>query len=91
MTDSIRKAAQNHSLNLDHYLREVIYARMDQITNPNNLLRDIDDARCCVLAELFRDYRYNCAHGLMTVYLSSSISAEGATFDTGVHTVGRLR
>lgn len=51
MFEDTGRAVQTHLLNLDNYHREEIYARVDQITNPHNLLHDIHEAHCRTLVE----------------------------------------
>lgn len=41
---------------------------MNKIADPNNLLRDIDEAQCRALAELIRTYNYGYGHDMMTVF-----------------------
>lgn len=47
--DDIWKALQVHSLDLDSYRHEVIYARVEQTVDRSNPLHDINEAHCCAL------------------------------------------
>lgn len=44
ISDSSVKPVQIHSFNINHYYREEMYARVDQIMDPNNPSRDINRA-----------------------------------------------
>lgn len=50
---------QVHSLDLDRYLHEDFYARLDQITDQSSLPRDIDEAHRRALAKRLRNYDYD--------------------------------
>lgn len=73
MSDDIGKIVQIHPLNLDHYLLEDIYAKVDQIGDPNKSLHDIHETICCALAESFCNYNYGYVRGMITVYESSTV------------------
>lgn len=76
-----------HPLNVDHYHSKEIYAKLDRIVDPNTPLCDIDEAHGRALAELFRKYDYNYAHGMMTKYYFSAVTMEGAISASVVHIV----
>lgn len=54
MSDDIGRAIQADPSNLYHYLYEEVYVMAEQIVDPNNLLRNIDEARCRAPADSFR-------------------------------------
>lgn len=87
MFDSIRKAFQAHLLTLDHSPDEEIDEKVDQIDEPNTLLRDIDEPHCVVLAISFRNYDNSYSCSMKTVYLSSTVNSQEATYVTAVHNV----
>lgn len=58
MFDDNGRAVQFHLLNFDHCVRQVIYARVHQIVNPNSPLRKTDEPYCCSLAKSFRHHEY---------------------------------
>lgn len=91
ITDDVGRSILVSPLSLDHFLRKEIYATVDQDTNPNNFLRVIDEAHCRAPAELFRNYNYDYAHGMMIVYFLSGVKLEGATNATAVHTVDDMK
>lgn len=85
--NDIEIAVVVHSLDIEHYQHEEIYARNDDIFIQNNSLRDISKAHYLALAESFRNYDFDYACVMMTVYFLSTVSSEGATSATGVHIV----
>lgn len=89
--DEIENAFQVHSLNVDHFLLQKIYARVNEVVDPSSLLCDIDEAHCCTLAEQFHIHNYHYGHIMMTVYFSSAVSPEGATHGTAVHNVDNIK
>lgn len=78
-------------MNLDHYLHQEIYVKVDQIVYPNNRLRDIDEAHCHALAKSVSNYKYGYTVGTRTVYFSSSGNQEGATYMTAVRNVDGMK
>lgn len=62
-----------------------------QIVYLNNPLREVDEARYRVLANLFCNYDHSYAHVVMTVYLSCTMNRESATYATAVHNNDRMR
>lgn len=74
-------------LNLDHYLHEEIYARVDHVEHQNNPPLDIDEPHCHVTVALFRNYSYDHGHGIMPVYFSSTVNPDGSKYATAVHSV----
>lgn len=59
MPHDLEKVAQAQRLNLDHYLHDDIYARLNQILDLNNSLSNINETRCIKLDESLRNYKYN--------------------------------
>lgn len=59
MSDAIGRAVQVNALSLDHYLHKKMYARVDRIADPNNLLCIIDRAHCRALAQSLGNYNYD--------------------------------
>lgn len=89
MSDDVGKAVRVHSLTLDHYMHEIIYARADQTVDVNNPLHDTDQAHCRALTEYSRNYYYDYEHSLMTVNFSFTVnlrrfdSCDYFTYDDG--------
>lgn len=59
MSDDVGEAVPAVPLNLDNCPREDIYAMVEQIVDPGNHLRDINEAHCQALKKSFRSYKYN--------------------------------
>lgn len=85
MYGNIGRSVQVHPLNLDQCHREKVYARVDQIFDPNNLLQNIEEAHCRALAEFFYNYDYDGVGNKLTVYFLSIANPEGFTYATAVH------
>lgn len=64
---------------------------MDQIADPNNPLRDVDAAHCHVLADSLCNYNSDYVRGIITMYLTSTVKPEGATYAIAVHTVASIK
>lgn len=64
-----------------------MHASTDKVLNPSILLCENQEAHCYTLAESFRNYNYNYARGIMTVYVSTAVNREGATYVNAVTTV----
>lgn len=79
MFDTTRRAVQLHPLKLDHYQHKKIYARLDGIEDLGDPLRDVNDTHCRILAEMFCNYNYDYAHGMLAMYILSTVNAEGGT------------
>lgn len=73
------EAVQAHLLNVDRYLKEKIYTMVDQIADPKDTLRDIDEVYYRQPARWLQSYCYDYSHGMMTVYCESTVNAEAAT------------
>lgn len=50
MSDELKRTIKVNQVRLDHYLHEKLYARVDQVPDPNNLLLNVDKANCRALA-----------------------------------------
>lgn len=87
MSHRIWRAVQASPLSVDHCLPKKIYARMYEIADPINPLRDSDEKHCRALANYLRNYHYNCARGMMMMYVLSAVSLDGATLGAAVHAV----
>lgn len=72
-------AVQNRRLNPFQYMPVEFYARVDQVTEPDNSLRGINEAHCHALAEHFRNSGYDYERNMLTVYFSSTVSPDCAT------------
>lgn len=79
MCGSFDKAVLVHILNVDQYPNKGIYARVNQNKNPNRPLRCIDEAHCQALSNSFRHYDCGYARGIITVYVSATVSPEPIT------------
>lgn len=84
MFNVIVHAVQIHPLDPDRYLLEKICVKLNQTVNPNNPSSDNNKAHCRFIAKLFRNYRYNYAHGTSTVYVLSTVNQKGVTYPTAV-------
>lgn len=91
MSDDIGKAAQSYPFNINHYLNEEIHVRVDQISDSNSTLRDADQSHCRTLAVSFQNYSYNNAHGMKSLYVSTTVNPEGVTYTAAQHTVDSLK
>lgn len=67
LSDDSEKTAPVHHLVFDYYLHEEIYSRVDLLINQNNPPRDIHEAHCRTLAELFCNYKYIFTRDMITV------------------------
>lgn len=91
MSHDIRKAVQVHSLKLDHYLHEKVYAKVDEFLHQKNPMHIIDEAHCRGLAELLHSYRYHYARNIVKLYFSSTLNPESAMYAAAVHTVTSMK
>lgn len=64
-------------------------ARVYQIVDPNNLLRDIREAQCRVLAKPLGNGRYDYARGIMTVHYFTTFNPEGTIYAAAMHEIRR--
>lgn len=74
-----------HPSNLNLCLYKKICARVDQIVDPSNSLREFDETHCRELTESFRSHNYDSVLCMITVYFCSIVNHEGATQATSVH------
>lgn len=56
--EDIVEAVQVHCLSLDNYRHEECNARVDQLVDTDNLLRDIDKEHFYALTGFFYNYKY---------------------------------
>lgn len=77
-SEKIESAVQVYPLNLEHCPHDAFYAKVDQFANPNNLLRDVEEAHYRVLATSFRNFNYVYAHSIIMVCFWSSVNVECA-------------
>lgn len=91
MPDNTVKCVRAHLFNLDHSLHREIYATIDQIGHPNNPLCDIEGHTAARRSKSSRTHNYDSTHNLMTVYVSSTVNAEGATCVTAIHNVDDMK
>lgn len=89
--DYIEKAIQIQSLKFDRYLQEEIFVRVDWIGDQSNRLSKIDEIQCRALAESFRDYTWDYASDMMTVYSFSNTNHKDATYATALHNANAFR
>lgn len=82
--------SQAHPLSLEYYLRKEVYASVDQTADPRSPPRDIDEAHCCWFTESFRKSKSDCTCEMMMVYISFTVSLEGATYNTAVHIIDAI-
>lgn len=87
MYDEARNAVLLHSLNPNHYLREEVYARMDQGADLNNLFGGIDNADFHRPAESFCNYSYKHVRSMMTTYFYSTVSPDRVAYVTAAQSV----
>lgn len=64
-----------------------MYAKVDQIVDPNNLLHNINEVHCRVLAKLFCNYNYSFVRRTIKVYSPSAVSPEDVTYATASTTL----
>lgn len=82
MSDDIGKDVHLHPLRLYHYLHEKIYARLDQVVHPNNVLNDINEAYCHAPAEPFHKCYYDYARIIMSAYVYTTAIPEVVNYAT---------
>lgn len=87
MCDGIDKAVQVHPLNLENYLHEKIYARLDKTVDLYSSWYNIDGVQYRLLTESFRNYEYRYKSGMMTVLFCSAVNPAGATHAIDVHKI----
>lgn len=64
---------------------------MVQIVDSNNTLRNIYESNCSALEKSLQNYSWDFMRGLMTVYFSSTVNPESATYATAVHNVNEMK
>lgn len=84
MSAGVGKYFQVCSLTLDFYLNEKDYSKVDQILDPNNLLRDINESHCCALGDSFRSCNYEYLRGIILAYFFYTVNYERSTYATAV-------
>lgn len=72
-------------LNIGNHEHEGIYVKVNQIAVLSNPLLHIYEGYCHALVNSFRNYSYDYARGIMTLYFISIVNQQGATYATAVH------
>lgn len=90
-SDDIRRVLHANQFNLDHYLHENIYTRVEPIADPDSPPPDIDETHCHAMDESFRKYEYSYARGIMMLYSPSTVSPKCATYAIVVHTFDGMK
>lgn len=63
---------------------------MDHIVDPNSFLRAIDEAHYHGQAELFCNYYYDYAYGIMSVYFSSTVDPVDSQYAIAVYNIDEI-
>lgn len=74
MPDDIEKSVEIQPLNLVDYGHMAGFARIGQIIDPNNLLRNIVEPFSCTLAQSFCHYTFDHRCWSTAVYISVAVS-----------------
>lgn len=74
MSDEIERALQMQPLNFDQYHHKKSFVRANKIEDPNNPPLDIGKAHFRAPVNMFRNYNYCYAWGMMKTYFLSAFS-----------------
>lgn len=85
MSNKIGKAIQGHAVNLEQFWHDKIYDKVDQILSPIKPLYEIDEAHCGALWKPCRNYRLDCVHGRIKIYVSAAVNPIGTAYASAVH------
>lgn len=75
----------------EHHLPEEIFANVNQIADLIRPLHGIDETLCHTLVELFRNYDYDYAGGIIKIYFPFNINPEYVTQFTAVDSFDSVR
>lgn len=76
MSTDAAKTVQVHPLYPSHCLHECINATVNQITDANSPVRDINEAHCYTLTESIRNYKYDYVRAMITVNVFTIVNQE---------------